>query len=520
MQISGNIYLMGFMGSGKSTVGRLLAQSLNREFFDMDEALVEEFKSPIHEVFARRGEQVFREREKALLETISARSRLVAAGGGGVPVDEENRNLMKNSGTRVFLKAALETCRSRLTADEIALRPMWKDQARAESLFRQRQDIYSDNELEVVVDGLEPQKVVESILAGLFPEERFTARLGRLESPVICNFTAPESLHEFTAGRRVMLLTDENVGRLYLDRYLKVLGDIPALVLPAGEKTKTLAGATRVYETLLENRLSRDDLLIALGGGVMTDLGAFVGATFKRGMKFLLVSTSLLGCVDAVVGGKAAVNLGEAKNSVGCFTVPEAVIQDLASLRTLEPDQVGEGLIEAYKTGLVAAPDLAELIEKERDALKAKDLPFLAHIASRSARAKASVVARDFTEDGWRGILNFGHTYGHAVEGWHEYRVSHGQSVAMGMIAAVRISKNRGLLSAGEAERIESTVRFISPCRDEWPPADEAWKIMEHDKKIRKGRMVFVLLAKSGEPVLVNDITREELAAVLETLRD
>jgi 3-dehydroquinate synthetase len=270
-----------------------------------------------------------------------------------------------------------------------------------------------------------------------------------------------------------------------------------------------------MYEALMEGGFDRDDLLVAIGGGVVTDLGAFVASTYKRGMDFVLVSTTLVGCVDAAVGGKAAVNLGPVKNAIGCFSVPTAVVLDVAALQTLRRHHIREGLIEAYKTGLVASPELADLMEEELTQLLSGDQALLARVAVLSARAKASVVSQDFRESGLRRVLNLGHTIGHAVEGFSRYKVTHGTAVAAGMICAIELSQARGLLSVNLAERIVGTVRRISPQRTTLPPVDEAWRLMRHDKKVRSGRLIFVLLKGKGKPVCVDDVSQSELAEAL-----
>jgi 3-dehydroquinate synthetase len=270
-----------------------------------------------------------------------------------------------------------------------------------------------------------------------------------------------------------------------------------------------------VYQCLLDNQFGRDDVLVALGGGMITDLGAFVASTYKRGMDFLLVSTSLLGCVDAAVGGKAAVNFGPAKNQIGLFTVPAASVLDLLALGTLPARQVLEGLVEAYKTGLIWDTGLAALIEANLGILKKRDLAWIAEIGARSATAKAQVVSEDFREGGLRRILNYGHTYGHAVEGWHGYRISHGQCVAAGMLVATEISRRRGLIDCKWAATISDTVLGMAPRRFALPEAADAWPIMANDKKNRAGRVLFVLLTGPASHVCVEDVTPDELQAAI-----
>ena len=515
-----NIYLVGFMGSGKSTVGRLLAQTLNRRFVDMDEELEKKFRKPIREVFAQRGEEVFRESETALLKTLASQDRVVVAAGGGAADRDENRSYMSESGKIVHLQTDLAACMHRLNESDRVLRPMWRDMEFVERLFERRKAVYARADVAIVIDGKSPEQATLAVLRALFPDRTITAALGDASCPVICTWQAPDALVETARGRRVAILADRNVERLHVDRFREALEDPVVITIQPGDRTKTLHTAKRVYEGLLEHRFDRGDLLIAIGGGVVTDLGAFVAATFKRGMGFVLVSTSLLGCVDAAVGGKAAVNMGQAKNVVGCFTVPESVVLDLASLGTLRRSHRSEGLVEAYKTGLVACPELAELVDVHADAILDGDLPLLGQVVSLSSGTKADVVSRDFLESGLRRILNFGHTFGHAVEGFHRYKVSHGDSVALGMIVATLLSESRKLISPETTERIVKTVRRISPRQVACPPKDAAWEIMLQDKKIRRGRMVFVLLEGIGKPLCVEDVSQEELSSVLGKLGD
>ena len=507
----GNIYLLGFMGSGKTTVGAALAKALNRPFADMDKRLVAWFGKPIHEVFADLGEAVFRKAESELLGTLSEKGRLVVATGGGIVVDPKNRERMKASGRTVYLEARLDTLGSRLSPEERADRPLWSDPANLEKLFKSRQDLYAQSDMSIAVDELGPDDVVAAIIEVLVPKVEISVQLDGKKCPVYCTLKPENAVLRHKKKRRVFLLTDENVAAHHLDRYRAVLDDPVVEIVPPGEAIKSLKGAERIYEAMLSNHIERGDLLVAVGGGVITDLGAFVASTYKRGMPFALVSTTFLGCVDAAIGGKAAVNLPEAKNVIGCFSTPEAVALDVRSLLTNPGSQIADGLIEAYKTGLVASEDLTEYIEREIDALKQKDLPALAQVTAMCAQAKANIVTEDFREGAGRRILNFGHTYGHAVESWNHYKISHGTGVAVGMIVAAVMSRNRELISAELTDWIVAAVRAIVPQKIAFPPIEEALELMRHDKKIQGGKLVFILLEGVGKPVIVNDVAAEEI---------
>jgi len=518
-KLEDNLFLTGFMGAGKTTVGRELAAALNRRLVDMDTELTRILSRTPAELFAAGGEPEFRRAETALLGRLARRERLVVATGGGTPVYPRNRRLMAASGWVIHLAAGLEECRGRLDPEAVRARPMWRDPAAAARLLRERAAAYEENDLKVRVDR-RPEEIAAALRARLFPEASFTARLGSRPCPVKAVWDGPARLAGLTRGRKVMILTDRNLtGRNgaggHLERYLRALGPASTTVLSPGERTKSLATAQRLFQRLLDLGFDRDDLLVGLGGGMITDLAAFVAGTYKRGLGHVLVSTSLLGCVDAAVGGKAAVNLGTAKNMVGCFTVPEAVLLDGAALATLPGQRLKEGLVEAYKTGLAADPDLARLIGGRLRALLAGDLPALMEVVRLSARAKAAVVKEDFRESGRRKILNLGHTFGHAVESWHRFRVGHGRAVAVGLLAALALSQGRGLLSPEEAEELSRPVRRLWPGRLELPPLGEAWELMSQDKKIASGRLIFVLLKAPGEPVLVDDLGPEELGRAL-----
>ncbi|MEW5912134.1 MAG: bifunctional shikimate kinase/3-dehydroquinate synthase [Thermodesulfobacteriota bacterium] len=514
-----NLYITGFMGAGKSTVGRALAQALGRRFVSLDRSISRRLGMSVAQVFAERGEEAFRRLETAELRTVSRRQGLVVATGGGLPQRPVNRQLMRASGRIIFLEASLEACRRHLGPSEEKKRPLWQDPAGLAALFASRQQAYADHDLKVSVDGGGPLNLADSIAGALLPDERFSLPLDGVDCPVISTWQGPQVLEELAAGRRTVIVTDRKLARLHLARYRAMLDDPLVIAIPAGERSKTLRSAERIYKAMLQAGVERGDLLVALGGGVITDLGAFVAATYKRGLPFVLVSTTLLGCVDAAVGGKAAVDLGPAKNQVGLFTRPQAVLLDLKALATLARGQIADGLTEAYKNGLVAAPALARLVQEEMAALLHGDLLGLAQVAGQAARAKAAVVGEDFREGGRRRILNLGHTYGHALEGLSRFRLSHGQAVAAGTMVATALSVRRGLIKDEAAGRIMGALKHLLPKGLALPSAAAVWPIMQSDKKNRGGKVVFVLLAGLGRPVVVDDVRPTELQGAIDAVQ-
>ncbi|MBI4800475.1 MAG: bifunctional shikimate kinase/3-dehydroquinate synthase [Desulfarculus sp.] len=515
-----NLYLTGFMGAGKSSAGQGLARLLKRRFVDLDDLVARRLGMDIPQAFASLGEPAFRAAESAELRKVSQRQRLVVATGGGLPVDPANRRLMRGTGRVICLDSSLLGCRARLGSEGTAGRPLWQDPAALEALYASRRQAYADCHAALAVDGLDPAQVVEALAAAVLGRERFSASLGGQECPIEATCHAPQALAPLAAGRRVALITDRNLARLHLDRYLAALGQPLVIEILPGEGSKTLRQAQRLYQALLAGRIERGDLLLALGGGVVSDLAAFVASTYKRGMEFAIASTSLVGAVDAAIGGKTGVNLPAGKNVVGTFAQPALVALDLLALATLPRAQIAEGLVEAYKTGLVSSPELYELVRGNLPALLAGDLPLLARTASLSGRAKAKVVSADYREKGLRRILNLGHTYGHALESFHRYRLSHGRAVAVGLLVAAALSAGRGLIPGELAREVAGDMARLLPRMPAWPEAQVAWEIMQNDKKNQGGRVLFVLLEGVGNPVCVEDVTPAELATALQMARD
>gem|GEM_PF-1671331 len=324
-------------------------------------------------------------------------------------------------------------------------------------------------------------------------------------------------LRRLTRGGRGILLLD-HAFRAEADYWREVLpGFGLAFTVRRGEAAKTWGQARRLLGQMAEANLARDDWLVVRGGGSLSDLGALCAGLHRRGLRLILVTTTLLGAVDAAVGGKAAINFGGAKNQVGLFYLPERVLADLAAFRSLSRASLSEGLAEAYKTGLLFDRGLADLVDLRLGDLLAGDQDLLAEAARRSFTAKAALVARDFREEkGLRDILNLGHTYGHVAEAYAG--LSHGRAVALGLSVAAELSRSLAGFPDEEAARVKSVAaRLGGP----WPPpvpADEARRLLRADKKIRGGRLRFVALAAVERPVLA-EVSADDIleAAALAT---
>ena len=322
--------------------------------------------------------------------------------------------------------------------------------------------------------------------------------------------------------QRVAIVTNTVVGPLYLERLragLEAAGvRTVAVVLPDGEAHKDWETLNRIFDMLLAERCERSTTLVALGGGVVGDMGGFAAACYQRGMPFIQVPTTLLSQVDSSVGGKTAINHPLGKNMIGAFYQPRLVLADIDTLATLPDRELSTGLAEVIKYGLIRDPAFLEWLEANLGALVARDPEALAHAIERSCRNKAEVVAADETEQGERALLNLGHTFGHAIEtglGYGEWL--HGEAVAAGTMMAAELSRRLGWLQDADIERIATL--FARAHLPVWGPRLGAacyLELMAHDKKVEAGKLRLVLLREVGRAVIHGEAAADDIAAAIE----
>ena len=323
-------------------------------------------------------------------------------------------------------------------------------------------------------------------------------------------------------AKQVIVVTNETVAPLYLDRILKNLHgfDVETLILPDGEQFKTLEYVTRIFDKLLVSKFSRNATLIAVGGGVIGDMGGFAAACYQRGIAFLQIPTTLLAQVDSSVGGKTGVNHPLGKNMIGAFYQPQCVIADANVLDTLDDRQLSAGLAEVIKYGLIRDAEFFEWLEHNVNALLARDKEALSYAIERSCINKAETVAEDETETGVRATLNLGHTFGHAIETGTGYvTYLHGEAVAIGTCLASDLSRRKGWLSDSDVERI--IALFNKAKLPVHPPeqinSDRFLELMAVDKKNLDGQIRLILLKKIGEATLPIDVDKILLIQTLKT---
>ena len=548
-----NIILTGFMGTGKTAVGREVAARLGRPFVDLDDLIVQRAGKSIPEIFAQDGEPAFRALEAAICGEMAAPAGLVIATGGGAVVNPANREALAAGGTVICLEADLDTILQRVGPGDD--RPMLAGPdrvARIRELLAARAEAYAALPQHLDRTHLTIPATAERVMgiaAGL-PEGGHMLTItdeGRTtndESPTSSFVLRPSSgydvliagelLHQ--AGHRILaaglkpgrcaVVTNPTVGGHHLPVLAAALNEAgfePVVFqVPDGEAYKTLATVGDLYDQFAEARLARSEPVIALGGGVIGDMAGFVAATWLRGVPFVQIPTSLLAMVDASVGGKVAVDLPAGKNLVGAFKQPELVLIDPALLGTLPVGEFRSGLAEVLKAGIINDPALFERLADDGGRAtndERRTTSDLVGMIADAVRVKARIVERDPYEMGDRAWLNLGHTFGHALELLSSYTLRHGDAVGLGMIAAAEMSAALGYCNMDLPHRITAAIERLGlPTRHAFDPA-AAFAAMGTDKKRRGRSLRFVLIREVGEVFVADDMPEAAVVAALEMVR-
>lgn len=321
--------------------------------------------------------------------------------------------------------------------------------------------------------------------------------------------------------KKALIISDTNVGPLYSNEIIKALSEddigIRTILIDPGESSKTIEKAMDIYTTALNFRMDRDSLFIALGGGVVGDLAGFTASTYMRGVPYLQIPTSLLAQVDSSVGGKTAVNHPLGKNMIGSFYQPKGVLINTDTLKSLPVRQISTGLAEVIKYGVIADKNLFSYLEENIEKVFSFDDKVLNHIIYKSCTIKAKIVAQDEKDKGIRGILNFGHTIGHAIEAETSFtEYTHGESVAIGMVAEAELAQLLGLIDKGFVDRLKNLLlKAKLPIKLPNLETDRLIKHMQRDKKNKIGKIVFVLPTKLGRVEMFDNIEYVRLAQIL-----
>ncbi len=525
-----SIVLWGLSGSGKTTVGKMLARRLRLPLLDTDSIIEQEAGKAISEIFRDDGEEYFRDLESEAVERAMRQSPAIVSVGGGAILRPGNRAVLA-LGRTVWLRAHLETLTARLyNSSRQALshggaagRPLLAGNvtARLAELSDQRAQWYQRAEVSIDTDGRTPTEIAASILHALSPAterevQHLVVRAGQGHYTVMTGHGAlghlPAALTELGLPRRLWIVSDSNVMPAYGRRVCAALQEAGfephGYAILHGEPSKTLRVAEDLWNWLAAQGAERVEAVVALGGGVVGDLAGFVASTYLRGVPFIQVPTTLLAQVDSSIGGKTAIDHPTAKNMIGTFYPARAVVVDTSLLQGLPPEQVSNGWAEVLKHGVILDAELFDFMIDHGDALSNLAPGPTLFAIRRSLAIKAGVVEQDERESRWRMILNFGHTIGQAIEAATHYtRYFHGHAVALGMLAAGWIALDLGQWSAGDFDRLRLGVtRLHLPSS---APGIDVPSVLEaalRDKKVRGKRIQWVLPTRIGEVVITDAV--------------
>ncbi|WP_374359499.1 bifunctional shikimate kinase/3-dehydroquinate synthase AroKB [Pseudoduganella danionis] len=531
-----NVFLVGLMGAGKTTIGRILARKLGLRFIDSDHEIEARTGATIPWIFEIEGEASFRRREAEVIRELTGQQDLVLATGGGAILNPESRAYLKERGTVIYLRASVNSILQRTAHDKN--RPLLQTadpRKKLEELMAVRDPLYTEV-ADIVIDTGRPnvQSMVSNILNQL--ETRACEAAPNCvtqaqpsmneESTILLNVDLGERSYPISIGpallqdqsllarhvhgNKVAIVTNTTIAPLYLERVeagLRAAGkQIISIVLPDGEEFKNWESLMKIFDALLANKADRKTTLVALGGGVIGDLCGYAAASYMRGVDFIQVPTTLLSQVDSSVGGKTGINHPLGKNMIGAFYQPRAVLADTTTLETLPERELAAGLAEVIKYGAVIDLPFFEWIEANIAKLVARDKGALAYAIARSCEIKADVVRQDEREGGLRAILNFGHTFGHAIEAGMGYgQWLHGEAVGCGMVMAADLSQRMGLVDAATVERVRALVAAAGLPVKAPDLGTARWlELMEVDKKNEGGAIKFILMKPLGAPCITN----------------
>jgi 3-dehydroquinate synthase len=553
-----NIVLTGFSGTGKSLVAEEVAHRLNWSFIDTDREIVRLAGKPIADIFQQDGESRFRELEREVIEGACRQKQAVISVGGGAIVDPGNYELLAQNGLIICLEAKLETIYQRLFQDapygsEPEVRPLLSDNnplERIRQLKASRQPYYANVDWTVHTDRLSISQVAEEVIRAWGLLRRYARRNDTKKSahnnvdediacrvetatqsyPIFVGYGLLDRIGEKMRGAglsgKTIVISDESVFSIYGKKVERILRDagfaVNSFVVPPGEATKNVDSAARIYDFLVAHRAERDDVIVALGGGMVGDLAGFVAATFLRGMPWVQVPTSLVAMVDASIGGKVGVNHPQGKNLIGAFYQPGFVLADVQALTSLPRRELASGWAEVIKYGFIVDKDFFKFLEADADKLTGLEPNAVTQAIARSAAIKAEIVSEDEREKGKRTILNYGHTIAHGLETATQYgRFLHGEAVAIGMMGAAKLSERLGLLSSDVVKQQQSLLeRFDLPISFSGVDLAEVLRAIELDKKTRGKKIRWVLLEDIGRVLIRSDVPEEDVMGVLQELSE
>ena len=555
-----NLYVTGFMGTGKSIVAKTLAQRMGKIFIDMDQAIQDRQGKSITDIFNQLGEGYFRKLENNLLKEIVQRDDLVVATGGGTLLLEKNVQRASKKGIIICLKADPIVIYDRLKEESkrpLLLKGKGNKLEQIKHFMEKRKHNYERFSWQIDTSNLTVKEVVDKIVNLLEKSDSNDKILGENLTPNIFAQVTPvkmrnilmqltekkeckiiikegilskigEYLDSLLDKKDVFILTNPLVKNLHgeklLSGFYKYGFNVKFFEIPDGEEYKTLSMANEICNVLLREKVNRLTTLISFGGGVVGDLAGFVAATYMRGVPLIHIPTTLLAQVDSSIGGKVAVDHPSAKNIIGSFYHPIAVFTDPLVLKTLSLDNLKNGLVEIIKISIIDSPSLFKLLDMNVAQLLEKDVGLFKIIINKATKLKVQIVLKDPWEKNERKYLNFGHSIGHALETTFGYQnITHGEAVALGMIMETKIACHRKICSPELETKIKNMITKLNISFNidlKKMNNETIWETIAFDKKNSSKKICFVLPQKIGQVSLVEDITKDEVMTVLDKFKE
>lgn len=532
-----SLVLVGLMGAGKTSIGRRLALRVGLPFRDADAEIEQAAGCTVAELFARFGEPAFREGERRVIRRLLAGPPLVLATGGGAFMDPETRAAIRADAISVWLRCSLPTLIRRTSGRTHRPLLLQGDPERVlAQLMAARHPIYAEADIVVQCGEDTPEATTGRVLAALAehaPPRRVSVALAGGAYDVVVGdgllARAGALLAPVLQQKRAVVISDETVAALHLPALTAGLNEagfeVRSLSVRPGEASKSLATFAQVTDALLEAGVERRTAVIALGGGVIGDLAGFAAATVLRGLPFVQIPTTLLAQVDSSVGGKTGINTAFGKNLLGAFHQPRIVLADTGVLATLPARELRAGYAEIVKAGLIGDAAFFAWCETHGAALLAGDAVLQAEAVARACAFKARVVEDDEREEraeGGRALLNLGHTFAHALEAEYGYtgELLHGEAVSLGLVLAFRLSVKMEVCDPADADRLAAHLAatgmpYALRGLGRRFSAATLMAHMQRDKKMRDGRLAFVLARGIGEAFTSRDVPEGAVAAVL-----
>ena len=508
------VVLTGFMGTGKTTVGKLLSEYLNYRFIDTDELIESRHNLSISDIFKELGENTFREMERAVVRELAEMDGIVISTGGRLMLDPENVKALSQNSRVLCLVATPDEILTRVERDKAHKRPLLtvpNPKERVVDLLQERNEQYLRFP-QVITDEKRPTDIARSLaefvntspksLVVENPQKDYEYLVGAGLLPFLRQLTGVQE--------KMVIITDQEVKGLYGPSCASV-GDF--IVTPSGRKNKSIATVQLVYNQLLEMGFDRGGTIIALGGNIVGDIAGYVAATYMRGVDLIQCPTSLISMVDSSVGGKTSIDLPQGRNLIGVYKQPLKVIADVATLQTLPQPVFAAGMAEVVKHGLIATSDLLEQIEQGHWAKNWDRSPSyigeLQKLVAQAIQVKINIVQADPFDQGQRSILNLGHTFAYAIELESDNAFRHGEAVSIGLVAAINLSARLGYCDPMLQNRIETILESMNlPIRipSSLKP-DALIRAMQTDKKKQSGQLRFILVRGIGQAFVSDEIS-------------